>query len=134
MGRVSHCRGRWVDAVLGAPFALLGLYLVAGRFVVRHRWVRATRYVITSDRVIVAGWLVHRWRMAYLPPSVIKERRGDSGDLGFGSLETMFNLRRRIFMRRPEELTRTLRLRDVDNVRQVRELVGAAQIEARAVR
>lgn len=36
----------------GVPFVVIGVYLIFGRFFVRHRILKATRYAITDERVI----------------------------------------------------------------------------------
>jgi len=41
----------------GLPVALLGLYLIVGRFVVRAIVSRRTRYVLTDQRLLVIGGL-----------------------------------------------------------------------------
>jgi hypothetical protein len=42
-------------AVIGLPFVALGLYFVAGRFVVKGRRSRESRYVLTDRRAVVVG-------------------------------------------------------------------------------
>ena len=41
----------------GLPIALLGLYFIVGRFVVRAIVSRRTRYVLTDQRLLVIGGL-----------------------------------------------------------------------------
>src|SRR5258706_12502268 len=76
------------SALWGALFVLVGLYVVAGRLVVRVVSSRRTRYTITARRVRVhGGWSGGRLRTEYLsslPPPVITEEPDGSGSLAFG--------------------------------------------------
>lgn len=72
----------------GIPFVLVGIYLVAGRFVLRALAFRHTRYTVTGTRILVhGGWNGKALTTAYLkslPPPVISEKPDGSGDLAFG--------------------------------------------------
>jgi len=48
----------WFFKLWGIPFVLVGLYFVAGRFVVEARQRARTLYGITSSRVIIISGLV----------------------------------------------------------------------------
>src|ERR1044071_742746 len=67
----------------GGMFVLLGLYFVAGRFVVRAVASRRCRYAVTDRRVLAAGgWTGRRIRSEYLssvPPPIMIEREDGSG-------------------------------------------------------
>ena len=75
-------------AMLCVPLVLFGLYLVAGRFVVRVISPRRMRYTVTDRRVLVrCAWPGGRLITGYLnslPPLVITEQPDGSGSLAFG--------------------------------------------------
>jgi hypothetical protein len=117
-------------ALWGALFAVVGLYLVAGRFVLRAIASRRTRYVVTDRRVVIVGGVSgHQVRSAYvsdlLPPVVI-ERRDDSGSLAFGQFPGIGAVFRsgsswRAWGAEPGD---TLVLWDIPDVRHVRDLLS----------
>jgi hypothetical protein len=119
----------------GVPFVLFGLYIVAGRFVVRAVSSRRTRYVITDFRVVVhAGWSGNRLTTAYLralPPPVVTERPDGSGSLAFGSFPGAADVftggRRQAWRAWSSEPSATPILRDVPDVRRARDFVAWAQ-------
>jgi hypothetical protein len=122
--------------VFGAVFVAIGVYLVAGRFVLRAIASRRTRYVVTNRRVAsIGGVSGHRVQMAYtsaLPPPVIAERADGSGSLAFGAfpgLGEAFGTRNgwRAWGAEPSG---ALVLWDIPDVRHVRDLVVGAQAKA----
>lgn len=48
----TSARSSVIAPIWGIPFALIGIYLIFGRLVVRHRIRAATRYAVTDRRVI----------------------------------------------------------------------------------
>ncbi|MGI5184387.1 hypothetical protein ACQEVZ_49855 [Dactylosporangium sp. CA-152071] len=73
----------------GIPFILYGLYLVAGRLVVRALRLRSTTYTVTDRRVVeVSRRPFTRRTEAYLStlaPPVVRDRpRGGTGSIAFG--------------------------------------------------
>ena len=48
-------RSSIIFPVWGVPFVLIGLYLIFGRFFVRHRMRKATSYALTDKRVLEIG-------------------------------------------------------------------------------
>src|SRR5262245_45908419 len=76
-------------ALWGIPFVVIGLYLIAGRFVVRAVALSHARYTVTDLRVVITGGFTGRAEHASylnsLPPPVIRERGDGTGDLAFGS-------------------------------------------------
>lgn len=74
--------------VWGAPFLVMGVYFVVGRFFA-DAWVRRRqRYFVTNRRVVVlrSGWRGGLTSLAidWLPPIRIIERADGSGALRFG--------------------------------------------------
>ena len=124
-------------ALWGAAFVLAGFYIVAGRFVVRVVSSRRTRYTITNGRVLVhGGWRGERLTTAYLrslPPPVIAERPDGSGSLAFGAFAGITDLftggRRQGWRVWSSEPSLTPVLRDVPDVRRVRDFVARAQAQ-----
>ena len=123
----------------GVPFVLAGLYLVAGRFVVRAVSSRRTQYTITNGRVLVhGGWSGRQLTTAYLrslPPPVITERLDGSGSVAFGAfpgVADVFTGGRRQGWRAAwsSEPSLTPVLWDVPDVRRVRDLAAHAQAQS----
>jgi hypothetical protein len=78
----------------GVPFVLMGLHLIAGRFVV-DAWQRArTYYGVTTERVLIASGLFQRQvkslSLRGLPEITITERRDRSGTITFGIIPAMY--------------------------------------------
>jgi hypothetical protein len=125
-------------AVWGVPFVLFGFYIVAGRFVVRAVSSRRTRYVITNARVLVhGGWSGNRLTTAYLrslPPPVVSEQPDGSGSLAFGTFpgfaEAFVVGRRQGWRAWANEPSATPVLRDVPDVRRLRDYVAYAQTQS----
>jgi hypothetical protein len=122
-------------AILGAPLVLFGLYLVAGRFVVRVISPRRTRYTITDRRVLVhSGYSGGRLITGYLnslPPPVIAEEPDGAGSLAFGrfpGIADVFVTRQgwRLWASEPSP---TPVLWDVPDIRRVRDFVAYAQTQ-----
>lgn len=128
--------------VWGVPFVLAGLYLVAGRFVVRAVASRRTRYTITDTRLLVHnGWSGRRLTTAYLrslPPPVVSERRDGSGSLAFGAFPGVADVftggRRQAWSAWSSEPPGTPVLREVPDVRRVRDFVAHAQAQPGGLR
>jgi hypothetical protein len=130
----------------GGVFVLIGLYFIAGRFVVRAIAQRHARYTVTDLRVVIAGGVTgrgeHASYLSSLQPPVIRERGDGTGDLAFGSFPTAGDLlaSRRSYARRygygygrgwgwaawGEPLSPPV-FRSIPMVRHVRDLVLAAQ-------
>jgi hypothetical protein len=130
--------------VWGVPFVLVGVYIVAGRFVIRAVSLRRARYMVTDARVLVqGGFSGERVTMAYLrslPPPVITERRDGTGSLAFGAIPGFADLfegpyRRRWYSRHQwntwrvfaDDASPTPILWDVADVRRIRDFVAHAQ-------
>ncbi len=122
--------------LVGGVFVLLGLYLIAGRLVVRALALRATHYVITDRRVIVRSAVFgrRRERSAYLknlPPPVLSSRAGPVGTIKFGESTFLgdlmaeqghsFSMGRGIAGPPPPVLT------EIEGAREVRDLIATAQ-------
>lgn len=119
----------------GIPFVVYGTYLVFGRPIVRWLRLRATRYAITSQRVIeIVDWPRRKQIESYLrhlPPPV---HRGDEtmGSVAFGQFpgfqEAMtdigFGSRRRSEVGRPPIV-----LREIAQPRYVRDIIASAQTQ-----
>jgi hypothetical protein len=121
--------------IWGIPFILFGVYLVAGRLVVRALQLRSTTYAVTDRRLIET---VRRPRRrvteAYLsllaPPVMQVGPDGATGSIAFGAFpglaeslaETGFANRRG---RRREP--RAIVLRGIAQPQQVRDIIATAQ-------
>jgi hypothetical protein len=114
-------------------FVLVGLCLLIGRFVVRSRVSRRTRYVVTDRRLLViAGWSGTRIRsvlLMALPAPRLARRPDGSGDLTF-VLSTARAPSGRLYLWDLLEPSDTLVLRQIPHVRRVNDLI-VAQIAAR---
>jgi len=125
----------------GVPFVGIGLYLLAGRFVVRAVASRRTRYVLTDRRaMVIGGWSGTKTTADYLQslrPPVITEGSDGSGSLAFGSFPTLgavFSHGRGrwtwgargwgVWATEPSD---TPVFREIPHVRRVRDLVANAQ-------
>jgi hypothetical protein len=98
-------RGGLALVAFDTPFALIGAYLLVGRFVLRAVALGQARYLVTDRRLILTGGLRGRAAvaadLALLPEPVILQKSGGSGDLAFGKFPSVFdrrNPRRRPFM------------------------------------
>lgn len=119
----------------GLPFVVVGLYVVAGRFIVRSVSSRRTRYTLTDKRILIhGGWSGNRLTTAYvksLPPPVITEQEDGSGSLAFGTfpaLSDSFSGGRRIGWRAwSSEPSSIPVFWDIPDVRRVRDFVAHAQ-------
>ena len=80
----------------GIPFVLMGLYMIAGRFVVKRLRRRSTTYALTTQRALIATeFTQRRLHAAFLNtiPSVNKTVRGDgSGTIVFGNSNWMTSM------------------------------------------
>lgn len=73
------------------PFALMGLYMLVGRFFVDARHRACTLYAVTDQRVSII-WDAWGRRVTSVPLRTLQhvtlsERRGGSGDIVLGSVE-----------------------------------------------
>lgn len=124
-------------AIWGGLFVLIGLYFVAGRFVVRAISSRRARYAVTDRRVVTLGGVTgRRTTSAYLsslPPPVIREQSDGSGSLAFGSFPGVTDTfrQRNGFAAWHGESSDAPVLWDVKQVRYVRDLVASRQAELR---
>jgi hypothetical protein len=126
-----------VFALWGVPFVLVGLYLVAGRFIVRVVSLRHTRYTITDRRVLVhSGWSGGKLNTEYLnslPPPVIIEEPDGSGSLAFGRFpgvaDPFTGGRRQGWRAWSSEPSLTPVLWDIPDIRRVRDFVAQAQTQ-----
>jgi hypothetical protein len=125
-------------ALWGGMFVLIGLYFVAGRFVVRAIASRRSRYAVTDRRVIAVGGLTGRQvrseYLASLPPPLVTEKADGSGTLSFGGAPAITSVfrQRNGFSAWAAEPPGPPVLWDIPNVRHVRDLVAARQTPPRA--
>ena len=74
--------------VFGCAFLLIGVHIVAGRFVVDLLQRRRTAYAVTSERVIIVSGLLRESVLSIplrsLPPTILTVRPDGSGDISFG--------------------------------------------------
>jgi hypothetical protein len=76
-------------ALWGIPFVLIGLYLIAGRFVL-DAWVRSgTRYALTNKRILIARSAPFAKFAALsldrLPEASLSESQNGRGTIRFGA-------------------------------------------------
>ena len=75
-------------ALWGVPFVLLGLYMVAGRFVVAYVEARHTFYAVTDQRVLIVGGVLGRrvtsLSLTDLGPVRLEQGRSGTGTITFG--------------------------------------------------
>lgn len=86
---VSQIRGTPIIVLLwGVPFMLIGLYMVAGRFLVEAQLRRRACYGLTDQRVLILGGLFNRQvkslPLASLGEITISERADRRGTIMFG--------------------------------------------------
>lgn len=77
---------RWVFPLFGVPFILMGLYMIAGRFVVKARRKRQTGYGLTDRRALVAvgASALSEAPVQHQPIDVRRSRDGRYVDVAFG--------------------------------------------------
>jgi hypothetical protein len=78
----------WFFRLWGVPFVVVGLYLIAGRFVY-DAWVRGrTVYAVTNQRVVIVrdgrSRSATSLDLATLPEMTLSEKRDGSGTIVFG--------------------------------------------------
>jgi hypothetical protein len=82
-----------LNAVLGIPFVLLGLYLIVGRFIHKNRRKRTTVYGLTEKRAI-ASTSNRSWRAAVIQGasvSINRSRNNEHATVTFdATLYTMY--------------------------------------------
>jgi hypothetical protein len=129
--------------VFSVVWGILGFCFIVGRFVVRQTASNNTRYVITSSRVVIVGGVtgarLQTFYLTVLGPPAIREYSNGSGDLAFLSSRVRMSafpsaLDRIRGPRRPSlsaHVPGPPRLRDIPQVRHVRDLVQMAQTEVR---
>jgi hypothetical protein len=123
-------------ALFGVFFVVIGLYFAFGRLIVRHLKLRNTTYTVTDRRIIVTSTVFGRLRenSAYLnalPPPNVSSSTDMTGTIMFGSPTLMDNLRTAGGMftldgRGNGPFNPTLV--HVNNFRQVRDIIAAAQV------
>lgn len=122
--------------IWGGFFIAMGLYFVAGRFVIRAIASRRTHYTVTDRRLIVTGgWTGRRVETLYLkdlPPPILTERDDRSGTLAFGSMFGAGDLfargNRRSSARMWTDIPSPLPvLADIAEARYVRDVIANAQ-------
>jgi hypothetical protein len=117
----------------GIPFLLVGLYIVAGRFLVRVLRSRTTRYVVTNRRVIeTVSWPRRRVTEAYLrdlpPPVMDHTDDGARGSVAFGSFPGFLqSVTDAMAYHDPRLGPRPIVLRDIPRPRRVYDLITEAQ-------
>jgi Bacterial PH domain len=83
----------WFFVLWGIPFVLIGLYLIAGRFVVDARQRAKTFYAVTSERVIIVSGLflrrVKSLNLDTLTDVSLTERNNGAGTITFGPAPPM---------------------------------------------
>ncbi|HEY7172287.1 MAG TPA: hypothetical protein VH417_15650 [Vicinamibacterales bacterium] len=81
----------------GVPFVAVGLYLIAGRFVVDSRQRAATIYAVTNERVLILSGLFQSSLVSLNLKTVgelsLSEHADGSGSISFGQ-SPLFNLMR----------------------------------------
>lgn len=112
----------------GAMFVCIGVYFVAGRFLV-DAWVRrGTAYAVTDRRILIARGAPFGKFIAVglsrLPDISLSERRDGRGTVRFGAEMSMFNNRRRASW--SPALDPTPQLIAIDDARRVFDLVQRA--------
>ncbi|GIF41513.1 hypothetical protein BC793_111126 [Actinoplanes xinjiangensis] len=133
--RALRSDGAGLFPLFGVPFVIVGVYLVAGRFLVRALASRRTVYTVTDGRVVVRGGPTGaRLTTAYLrdlPPPVIAERPDGSGSLAFGGFPGIGDVftggAKRGWRGWSDEPSDTPILWEVPDVRRVRDCVAQAQ-------
>lgn len=79
-------------ALFGIPFVLIGLYFVVGRFVVKARSKKRTRYAVTDRRALIVrdGGSVRDTPVAGQPLSVNRSANGRHASVTIGRTSTGF--------------------------------------------
>lgn len=114
----------------GIPFVLIGLYLIAGRFVVDAAARARTEYVLTDRRVIIrrSGFLPNfsTTQLELLPSVTLEEGRGGTGTIKFGMSSGQRYGRADIWT---PGLSKEPQLLGIDGVRQVYNLLEKARFD-----
>lgn len=126
-----------VFAVVPLFFLLIGLYLTIGRFIHDAIARRYTSYAVTNQRLLIIrswpirGAAVHSYDLEYLPSLELKEGRGNRGAIIMCDEDTTTSW---IFRLDLNSVLSDGRLEDVENPRQVYELIGQARSQLRSQR
>jgi Bacterial PH domain len=79
--------------LFGVPFVLVGLYLVAGRFLVEAKQRQATFYAVTPQRIIICAGLLSKTTKSLplktLQDLSLSERSDGTGTITFGAQHPM---------------------------------------------
>jgi hypothetical protein len=123
--------------VVLVPFAVVGLYLLVGRFVVRAIASRRIRYALTDRRLVVFGGVTGTnatsTYVTTLQPPVIAEREDRSGSLAFGAFPGVwdaFNSKNLHLIWASQPTSKPV-LWDIPDVRRVRDLLAGIQAGSR---
>lgn len=79
--------------LVGTPFVIIGIYVVAGRFFVDAKQRAATSYAVTSQRILIVSGLfsrkVHSLGIKALSELSLSERADGFGTIAFGPQHPM---------------------------------------------
>ncbi|MDO4795347.1 MAG: hypothetical protein Q4A28_05325 [Brachymonas sp.] len=117
----------------GIPFVLVGLYMVAGRFVWDARNRSHTHYALTTERLLIASGKGHAHiqslSLRNLPDISLSERADGTGTISLGCLQAPFDSTAAWGKRGewPGRRAGALQLVGIANARQVFQLIRDAQ-------
>ena len=79
----------------GIPFVLVGLYIVAGRFVTDARRRARTHYALTTERILIASGPnsknIQSLSLRHLPNITLEEHANGTGTISLDSTHTSFH-------------------------------------------
>jgi hypothetical protein len=78
----------WFFLVFGVPFVLMGIYIIAGRFVIDLKQRAGTIYGVTNERIVIVSGLVSKTVKSLplkgLSDLSMAESANGSGSIAFG--------------------------------------------------
>lgn len=113
--------------LFGLPFLFVGLFLIAGRFIVDRRNRARTHYAVTDQRLLISegnGAKIRSFPIDALPAFEMSEEGGGQGSIRFGPrpISAQMGMEARGFSGWPGVVSAPEFFR-IDNVRQVYELI-----------
>ena len=117
--------------LLGIPFVLVGLYIVAGRFVTDARRRARTHYALTTERILIASGPnsknIQSLSLRHLPDITLEEHANGTGTISLGNMHNAYSHQTTVWDAKPGMHASTPQLEGIANALHVFQLIRDAQ-------